>query len=171
MAWLFTIFSVLKTCKQKRQKHFLPWHNIWSFMNVIKPLIKFSTFCFLPLSQKSRKIIFSKCFWLIGGIIFHVSITKNTIVDKIFLNIFNAYQKLYTFKVKFSCKIFANFPNSWWMMICCKAFISINVLNINQTFFGWSNSFGSLIKLLLLESIIQHKPFARYFCMFDRIAL
>ena len=132
------------------------YHHIWMkvYLNFWKEQ---STLCLLFLSTINQNVNW-KYFWHMGWIFFLVFITKNINIDTIlffnFVNISNFNGKLYVLKINFSYKIFTNFSNTFWSMLWMvyisdqtpfKAFIIINTLNINKTFFIWLNSFGNLI--------------------------
>ena len=132
------------------------YHHIWMkvYLNFWKEQ---STLCLLFLLTINQNVNW-KYFWHMGWIFFLVFITKNINIDTIlffnFVNISNFNGKLYVLKINFSYKIFTNFSNTFWSMLWMvyisdqtpfKAFIIINTLNINKTFFIWLNSFGNLI--------------------------
>ena len=110
----------------------------------------------------SISFFFTTFFGYINDMFFFILIHKNTNVNGIvFFNFMFISVKIdwkfHFFKIKLFSKTLISFCDSSWIMVCrmqvsdktpFKAFILINILNINQSFFWWSHSFGNFIKLL-----------------------
>lgn len=138
---LFSTSAVLKTLSNKDKNVFI--HDITKYMYEYVKIFDKNIVLFAFFFITNKAICILKAFFETLDI-FLVFITKYTNTNAIlffnFVNIYNFDGKLFFFTIKFSCKIFIYFSNSFLMMICrmsisdqtpFKTFITINILNIN----------------------------------------